>query len=46
MTAKCSSSSQVFCHCTAAASSSARIISRLDTADVVVSLFVRALLAD
>lgn len=45
MTVKFSSSSQVFCHCSAAASSSARIINRLDTANVVVSIFVRSLLA-
>ncbi|MBR3973197.1 MAG: hypothetical protein IKJ99_04520 [Oscillospiraceae bacterium] len=46
MTARNNSSSQFFCHCSAAASSSARIINRLDTANEVVSLFVRILLAD
>jgi len=45
MTAKNSGSSQFSCHCTAAASSSARIINRLDTANEVVSIFVRVLLA-
>ena len=46
MTEQYACSSQVFCHCSAAASSSARIINRLDTANVVVSIFVSSLLAD
>lgn len=41
MTALYTCSEQPFCHCSAAAGFSARIISRVDTAISVVSVFVR-----